>query len=146
MHRLITTPRLVAVVGALALVGLITGATLASAGSPGDQGGPAYALVNPNNGSPQLVAQHTQGFVSVSSPFSGDYCLTPAPGVDVVHTAAVVSEEAFYSFDAGFPTVRYDPTHANCTASQLEVKTFVDHGSVADIQLSDQIAFTVNVP
>jgi len=56
---------------------------------------------------------------------------------------SIASEEAFYSFDAGFPTVRYDPTHANCSAAQLEVKTFVDHGSIA---LSDEIAFTVLVP
>jgi hypothetical protein len=127
-------------------VAALVGAAFASARTAGGPGAPAWALVDPNGGSPRLIAQHTRGFVSVSSPFAGDYCLTPAPGVDVVDTAAVASEEAFYSFDAGFPTVRYDPTHANCAASQLEVKTFVDHGSVTDIALSDQIAFTVNVP
>jgi hypothetical protein len=127
-------------------VAALVGAAFASARTAVGPGASAYALVDPNGGSPRLIAQHTRGFVSVSSPFAGDYCLTPAPGVDVVHTAAVVSEEAFYSFDAGFPTVRYDPGHVNCTANQLEVKTFVDHGSVADIALSDQIAFTVNVP
>src|SRR5262249_50388891 len=60
---------------------------------------PAFALVDPNNGSPRLVAAHTRGFIAVSvGPFGpGDYCLTPAPGVDVTHTAAVASEEAFYS-------------------------------------------------
>jgi hypothetical protein len=83
--------------------------------------------------------------VSIGSAGQGDYCLTPAPGVDVVHTAAVASEEAFYSFDAGFPTVRYDPAHANCTAKQLEVKTFVK-ASDGTISLSNQIAFTINVP
>jgi hypothetical protein len=121
----------------------LVGATFASARTSRGPGVAAYALVDPNGGSPRLIAQHTRGFVSVGSPFSGDYCLTPAPGVDVVHTAAIASEEAFYSFDAGFPTVRYDPTHMNCTANQLEVKTFVDHGSIA---LSNQIAFTVDVP
>jgi hypothetical protein len=129
----------------VAVVALV-GAAFAAARPASVPGPSAYALVDPNGGSPRLIAEHTRGFVSVSSPFAGDYCLTPVPGVDVVHTAAVVSEEAFYSFDAGFPTVRYDPGHVNCTANQLEVKTFVDHGSVADIVLSDQIAFTVNVP
>jgi hypothetical protein len=127
-------------------VAALVGAAFASARTAGDPGASAYALVDPNGGSPRLIAQQTRGFVSVTSPFTGDYCLTPAPGVDVVHTAAVASEEAFYSFDAGFPTVRYDPTHMNCTANQLEVKTFTDHGSTADIALSDQIAFTVLAP
>jgi hypothetical protein len=138
-----TIRRLGAALGVLTLVGLMAGATFAFAGSQGDQGMSAYALVDPNGGSPRLIAGHTNGFVSVSSPFAGDYCLTPAPGVDVIHTAAVASEEAFYSFDAGFPTVRYDRTHQNCSVSQLEVKTFVDHQTIS---LSNQIAFTVLVP
>jgi hypothetical protein len=124
----------------------LAGATFAFAdtgGSPGAAGRPAYALVDPNGGSPRLIAEHTKGFIAVSSPFSGDYCLTPAQGVDVVDTAAVASEEAFYSFVVGFPTVRYDPTHMNCGADQLEVKTFVDTPETA---LSNEIAFTVNVP
>jgi hypothetical protein len=88
----------------------LPGATVASAsGSQGDQGGPAYALVDPNGGSPRLIASHTSGFIGVRvGPFGqGDYCLTPASGVNVSTTAAVASEEAFYSDDAGFPTVRY---------------------------------------
>src|SRR5262249_50052292 len=46
---------------------------------------PAYALVDPNDGSPRLVAPHTRGFLAVSvGPFGpGDYCLTAAPGIDV---------------------------------------------------------------
>ncbi len=131
----------------MAAAAALAGATFAfaSGGSQGDQGGAAYALVDPNGGSPRLVANHTSGFVSVSvgNAGQGDYCLTPAAGVDVVKTAAVASEEAFYSGVAGFPTVRYDPTHANCTANQLEVKTFVDNPTTA---LSNQIAFTINVP
>jgi hypothetical protein len=130
------------VASAIAFAALV-GAAFASARTAGGPGQTAYTLVDPNGGAPRLIADHTRGFISVSSPFSGDYCLTPAPGVDVVHTAAVASEEANYSSDAGFPTVRYDPTHMNCAPSQLEVKTFTDHGSIA---LSDQIAFTVNVP
>ena len=124
-------------------VAALVGATLAfaSGGAQGDQGGAAYALVDPNGGSPRLVADHTSGFVAVSSPFAGDYCLTPAPGVDVEHTAAVAAEEAFYSNALGFPTVRYDPTHMNCTAKQLEVKTFDQ-----TVTLNPQIAFTINVP
>jgi hypothetical protein len=123
-----------------ALAALVAGAAT-FADSPGAK--PAFALVDPNNGSPRLVAAHTQGFVSVSQgPFGpGDYCLTPAPGVDVTDTAAVASMEAFYSNAIGFVSVRYPTAGPTCGADQLEVKTWD-----SNVQLSDQIAFTVNVP
>ena len=103
-----------------------------------------YALVDPNGGSPRLVDAHTRGFAGVSvGPFGpGDYCLAPSPGVDVAGAAAVASEEAFYSNAAGVVTVRYPTAGPTCDANQLEVKTFSPDGS----RLSDQIAFTVNVP
>jgi hypothetical protein len=126
----------------IALIAL-AGGTLAWASSPGDRSASVYALVDPNGGSPRLVTAHTDGFIAVSAAAAGDYCLTPAQGVDVADPAAVASEEAFYSDVVGFAVVRYDPTHANCTARQLEVKTFVDTPTTA---LSDQIAFTVDVP
>jgi len=129
---------------AIVAVTALAGATFAfaSAGSEGDQGtGTAYALVDPNGGVPQLIGAHTSGFIAVSSPIPGIYCLTPATGVDVAHTAAVASEEAFYSNALGFPTVRYDANHVNCTVKQLEVKTFDQSAA-----LTSQIAFTVNVP
>jgi hypothetical protein len=116
---------------------------MAFAGSQGDQGGPAWALVDPNGGSPRLIGAHTSGFtaVKVGGAGQGDYCLTPAAGVDVVHTAAVAAEEAYYSSAAGFVTVRYQPNTPNCTPGQLEVKTFDQ-----SVSLSNQIAFTLNVP
>ena len=145
-HRVLSTRvrRFGATLGVLTLVGLIAGATMAFAGSQGDQGGAAYALVDPNGGSPRLVAAHTSGFtaVSVGAAGQGDYCLTPAPGVNVANPAAVADEEAFYSNQAGFVLVRYDPTHPNCNANQLEVKTF--NSDVTG--LTNGIAFTVNVP
>jgi hypothetical protein len=127
----------------VAALAVVAGAAFAFARPSGSAGAVAFALVDPNGGTPRLIADHTSGFVAVSSPTAGDYCLTPAPGIDVVHTAAIASEEAFYSLAAGFPTVRYDPGHVNCTAGQLEVKTFVDNPATA---LSNQIAFTVLVP
>jgi hypothetical protein len=80
----------------LVALSALAGGAYALAGSP-SQGMKAFALVDPNGGSPRLVDAHTNGFVSVSvGPFGpGDYCLTPAPGVDVTHTAAIASEEAF---------------------------------------------------
>jgi hypothetical protein len=143
--------RLVTLFSLVALVAL-AGTAYALAGSP-SQGAKAFALVDPNGacpssspqcGSPALVAGHTNGFVDVSrggSPFAGDYCLTPGPGVDVVNSAAIVSMEAFYSNAVGIVSVRYQPSHPNCSADQLEVKTWT---STADP--SDQIAFTVLVP
>jgi hypothetical protein len=125
----------------VALAALAAGA-YALAGSP-SQGMQAFALVDPNGGSPRLIDAHTNGFVDVSQGAvgPGDYCLTPAPGVDVTNTAAVASEEAFYSNAFGFVTVRYQPNDPNCNANQLEVKTF----ALGD-GLSNEIAFTVNVP
>ena len=132
------------------LVALVVGA-YALAGSP-RQGMTAFALVDPNCnpanpsqcGPPRLVDGHTRGFVEVSvgQLGLGDYCLTPAPGVDVVNTAAVASEEAFYSYVIGFPVVRYPLAGANCRGNQLEVKTFIDNPP----GLSNQIGFTVIVP
>jgi hypothetical protein len=124
-------------------------AAFASAGAP-SQGMTAFALIDPNCnpdnptqcGPPRLVGAHTRGFVSVGAIGPGDYCLTPGPGVDVVHTAAVASEEAFYSYVIGFPVVRYPTASANCGSDQLEVKTFIDNPP----GLSNQIGFTVIVP
>jgi hypothetical protein len=131
---------LIAVFGIVAASALVAvAATFAD--SLGGRG--AFALVDPNNGSPRLIASHTQGFVGVSQGAfgPGDYCLAPAQGVDVVNTAAVASEEAFYSNVAGFSLVRYPTSGPSCGANQLEVKTFDQ-----SLQLSNQIAFTVNVP
>jgi len=111
--------------------------------SPIALGRTAFALVDPNGSSPRLVAEHTSGFVDVSSPFAGDYCLTPAPGVDVTATAAVASEEAPHSDVPGIPAVRYPTSGAmNCRADQLEVKTIADN----PVQMSNKIAFAVIVP
>jgi hypothetical protein len=126
-------------------VAVLAGGTIAGASSSSGRSGSAYALVDPNGGSPRLIDAHTHGFTAVSvGPFGpGDYCLTPSAGVDVVDPAAVASEEAFYSNAAGVPTVRYPTTGPSCPAGQLELKTFVDTPATA---LSDQIAFTVLVP
>ena len=134
-------PLVLLVLLAIGTLAALVGGAATFADSPGAK--PAFALVDPNNGSPRLVAAHTQGFVGVSQgPFGpGDYCLTPAPGLDVTDTAAVASEEAFYSNAAGFVTVRYPTAGPTCGANQLEVKTFDE-----SVQLSNEIAFTVNVP
>lgn len=134
--------RLLAVAAVLAAAAGITAAFGFAQGNASG-GAPAYALVVGSSGTPQLIQSHTNGFVGVNvGTFGqGDYCLTPAPGVDVVHTAAVASEEAFYSNAAGFVTVRYPPTPQDCQSNQLEVKTFDQ-----SVALTNQIAFTVNVP
>jgi hypothetical protein len=125
------------------VLGVAGGASAYALGGSSIGGPGAYALVDPNAGSPRLVAGHTAGFTAVSAGGAGqgDYCLTAGPGVDLVHTAAVASEEAFYSNAAGFVTVRYQPDNPNCNRNQLEVKTFDQ-----SVSLTDQIAFTVNVP
>ena len=111
--------------------------------APISLGRTAFALVDPNGGSPRFVASRTTGFVDVNSPYLGDYCLTPAPGVDVGATAAVASEEASYSGALGLVFVRYAaPTALSCRADQLEVKTLTDNPP----EMSNKIAFTVIIP
>ena len=137
------TRRVFTVVALLAFIALVAGATLAFAGPTDGGGAAAYALIVGSSGTPLLIQDHTRGFVGVGvGPFGqGDYCLTPAPGVDVVDTAAVASEEAFYSNTAGFVTVRYPTQGPGCAPNQLEVKTFDQN-----VGLTNQIAFTVDVP
>jgi hypothetical protein len=127
-----------------ALVAALAGATYAFAASGSRPGVEAYALVDPNGGSPRLIADHTGGFSGVSvGPFGhGDYCLIPSPGVNIAGTAATVSPEAFHSNAIGFVTVRYPTAGPTCGPDQLEVKVFASDLS----GLSDQVAFTVNVP
>jgi len=131
---------------ALVMAAAVAACTYAVAASASGSGGPAaFALVDPNSGSPRLIADHTSGFVSVGfGTFgSGDYCLTPSAGVNVAGTAATASEEAFYSNAFAFVTVRYPSGNVTrgCDVNQLEVKTFGTGGN-----LTDQAAFTVNVP
>lgn len=125
------------------VVGIAGGAAAYAFGGSAAGGPVAYALVDPNGGAPRLVPGHTSGFtrVNVGGAGQGDYCLTPGPGVNVAGPAAVADQEANYSNQAGFVLVRYDPTHPNCDANQLEVKTFDQ-----SVALSNQIAFTVDVP
>jgi hypothetical protein len=70
-------PRLFLVLLALGALAALVGVAATFADSPGAR--PAFALVDPNNGSPRLVAAHTQGFVAVSQgPFGpGDYLWVP---------------------------------------------------------------------
>jgi hypothetical protein len=67
--------------GLVVAAAALTAAMFAFARSSGANGATAFALVDPNGGSPVLVGAHTSGFVSVKvGPFgAGDYCLTPAP-------------------------------------------------------------------
>jgi hypothetical protein len=126
----------------------MAGAAFATGGQSGN-GESAYALVNPNGGSPVLIANDTSGFSDVNvGPFGpGDYCLTPAPGVSINGIAAVASMEAFYSDAIGLVAVRYPTRGPTCRSGQLEVKTWDARTlSTGTPSLSDQIAFTVYVP
>jgi hypothetical protein len=125
----------------LSLALLILAAVVFAGGATGDggRGASAWALVDPAG--PQLVRERSQGFVAVTSPALGIYCLHPAHGVKLQGKAPVASEEAFRSNEIGWPLVRLDATDANCARNELEVKTF--NSATA---LTNQVAFTVVVP
>jgi hypothetical protein len=127
-----------------ALVLFVLGAVVFVGGATGDggRGASAWALVDPAG--PALVGERTQGFVAVTSPATGIFCLVPGPGVNLGGKAPVASEEAFRSNELGCPLVRLPPADSsdvNCAADELEVKTFT-----SAVALTDQIAFTVVVP
>lgn len=127
------------VVAVLALAGLAAVLTAGTAGSDAGRGASAWAFVDPAG--PTLVAERSRGFVAVTSPETGVFCLVPGPGLRLAHKAAVASQEASRSFALGWPLVRFSEDDPNCADDELEVKTFN-----SDTALTDQVAFTVVVP
>ena len=75
--------RLIIVLVAVSLA--VGGVAYAGGGDGQGSGAHAWALVNPNGGSPLLVK--ASGFVAVRSPGTGVYCLRAAPGVNLASSA-----------------------------------------------------------
>lgn len=122
-----------------------TGATgpQGSAGSPGAPGtARAYAHVEVSGGSPTFDAARTRGFIAVSRPSTGQYCLTPAPGVDESSYPAVADPEWSGSNGASFPSEASvsDIVLGGCSPGDFTVKTYT--GST----LVNNVAFNIIVP
>jgi hypothetical protein len=116
--------RLILVLLALPLAVLaIGGVAYATGGNDQGSGDRAWGQVNPNGGSPVLVRTH--GFVSVTSPGTGIYCLRAAPGINLANSAPVATEEQNLSTTLGLVTVRRSGIpNVNCDVNELQVTTW----------------------
>ena len=152
-------------------------AKLGAAGPPGPQGptgalgpsgpqgptGPAgvpgtataYAVIDPIINPPaSFVPEKTKNFVGVTTPFTGVYCLTPAPGmgIDPTVTPAVVSPEWGLStpdFNSYFAYINAYNGSTNCPAGDFEVETYLlptGGSTVPDAEPSAVVAFVIIVP
>jgi len=113
-------------------------------GATGAQGTPgsakAYTFVDRFTPT-TLDPNRTKGFTALSHPGTGQYCLTPPPGVDPANDPAVASVEytnttnnnAFVLWESG-PTV--------CPAGSYTFVTFNTDGTT----LNDSTSFSVIVP
>jgi hypothetical protein len=121
----------------------VVGVGYATAGDDGD-GIRAWAQVNPNGGSPVLV--RASGFVAVTSPTKGIYCLRAAPRVGLVNTAPVASQETNLSTTLGLVTVRRSGIpNTLCPVDQLMVSTW-DAANPSSLTTVDTVGFDVIVP
>ena len=120
----------------------IGGVAYASAGDDQGSGVRAWAQVNPNDGSPLLVK--TKGFVAVSSREAGVYCLRARPGINLVNSAPVATQEVNLSTALGLVTVRRAGVDtALCPLDELQVTTWNVSSTPTAI---GGVAFDVVVP
>jgi hypothetical protein len=104
--------------------------------------GYAYASVQ-RSPAVALELARTKNFTAVTRPSTGVYCLTPAAGVSLATVPVMVTVE--WGNSLGFDLLAY-PLGAifNCTAGQLEVRTYQLPSGVAT--LSNNVSFYVLVP
>jgi hypothetical protein len=116
------------------------GATGPTSAAPGVQ---AYAYVKSTGNNPSLDADRTRGFSSVSMPSLGHYCLTPAAGVDLAHSAIAVTP--VWSNAAISRAFAQLTDISVCPAGTLQVDTYLANNTSNPSydQIND---FTVVVP
>jgi hypothetical protein len=110
----------------------------------------SYAFVNwPTKESPVLDATRTKGFVSLTHPGTGVYCLTPDPGIDPATTVALVSPDWGNSAGPNNLFAYVDVAGKNCPAQSFEIRTYqyaTGTDAKTDVKPSDNVSFTVLVP
>ncbi|MDO9455963.1 hypothetical protein [Nocardioides sp.] len=108
--------------------------------------GKAYATVTRKETATSIVTvldkTRTYGFSQLKkAPESeGIYCLVPARGVDLTHSAIMVSAD--FAQTAGIATVLWDSVGADCAPKEIEIHTLTDQGD-DEPSPSDQVAFQV---
>jgi hypothetical protein len=137
--------RRILVLLALPLVVLaIGGVAYATGGNDQGSGDRAWAQVNPNGGSPVLV--RTNGFVTVTSPSTGIYCLRAGFGINLANSAPVVSQEQNLSTTLGLVTMRRSGIpNTFCPVNDLQVTTW-DLSNPSSPTPINTVGFDVVVP
>jgi hypothetical protein len=103
----------------------------------------AYALVNPQSGTPTFTL--TTNFTAVQRPTGNSYCLTPASSINPAATVAAVSADAGTSSPPGVvPYAVLNSAHPNCTASEFEVDTYAL--TTTGPSANSSIGFSIFVP
>jgi hypothetical protein len=122
----------------------IGGVAYATSGNDQGSGDRAWAQVNPNDGSPVLV--RTKGFVSVTSPNTGIYCLHAASWINLANSAPVVSQEQNLSTTLGLVTMRRSGIpNTFCSINDLQVTTW-DLSTPSTPTPINTVGFDVVVP
>jgi hypothetical protein len=122
----------------------IGGAAYATGGNDQGSGDRAWAQVDPNGGSPVLV--RTKGFMSVTSPGTGIYCLHAVSWINLANSAPVVSQEQSLSTSLGLVTVRRSGIpNVNCPVNELQVTTW-DASTPSSPTPINTVGFDVLVP
>lgn len=117
-------------------------ADLAPAAQP-QQGVRAYADVTRDAA---FVAARTSGFVTVTRPKTGVFCLTLSDDtLDPLTTAPVVSVDWDNSSGANLAAYLSKSAHGCPTGTDLGVRTF-SFASGGDFKPADTVAFTILVP
>jgi hypothetical protein len=103
----------------------------------------AYAYVTTPGATPAFDTTRTRNFTAVTSPSTGQYCLTPAAGIDPTKSPLVVSVD--WSNSSGSDLwVYWRSTGNGCPAGQYAVLTYNNPGGTPT--LSGSIAFVAFVP
>lgn len=103
----------------------------------------AYAFVSSVGTTPAFDAARTRNFSAVSSPTTGEYCLTPGAGINPATSPLVVSVD--WSNSSGSDLLVYwRSSGLGCPAGQYDVVTYDLEGGTPT--LTDDVAFVAYVP
>lgn len=103
----------------------------------------AYAFVSSPGATPAFDSARTRNFTAITSPATGEYCLTPAAGINPQNSPLVVSVD--WSNSSGSDLwVYWRASGAGCSAGQYDVLTFQNPGG--NPTQTGTVAFVAYVP
>jgi hypothetical protein len=104
----------------------------------------AYAFVATPGATPAFNAARTRNFTAITSPATGEYCLTPRAGINPATSPLIVSVD--WSNSSGSDLwVYWRSSGAGCPAGQYDVLTYQLGGDTTPDQ-TGTVAFVAYVP